>query len=63
MNQFRQREFSSRADGRMAAVVQRGIALKMTVGEAAARQYLQKFDVPGHVIERVMKNGQRRPFS
>lgn len=63
MNQFRQREFCSRADGRMAAVVQRGIALKLTLGAAAARLYLQRFEVPGEVIERVMKNGRRRPFS
>lgn len=63
MNQFSQREFCSRADSRMAGVVQRGIALKMTLGAAAARLYLQRFEVPEDVIARVMKNGRRRPFS
>lgn len=47
----------------MSAVVQRGLALKLTLGAAAARLYLKKFDVPDEVIERVMRNGRRRPFS
>lgn len=49
-----------RRNSQMASIVEHGVMLQETVGKLVAISYLQRFEVPPTVIDRVLGQGRRR---